>query len=139
MKFCVVGTGYVGLSLSTLISRKYPVVAVDVIEKKAKIWRKDLEGKNGPFYRYSVSVSKKMEDGTYINAYIPIKFSKKSGAPEKIPNGASCSLEGFMSVDSYRDKEGKQVNTATIIAMKVSFDGEDLPDSFEQAEEEIPF
>ena len=34
MKFCIVGTGYVGLSLSTLISRKYPVVAVDVIEKK---------------------------------------------------------------------------------------------------------
>ncbi len=37
MKFCVVGTGYVGLSLSTLISRKYPVVAVDVIEKKVEM------------------------------------------------------------------------------------------------------
>ncbi len=37
MKFCVVGTGYVGLSLSTLISRKYPVTAVDVIEKKVEM------------------------------------------------------------------------------------------------------
>ena len=48
MKFCVVGTGYVGLSLSTLISRKYPVVAVDVIEKKVEmIHLKDLTAVTG--------------------------------------------------------------------------------------------
>ena len=36
MKFCIVGTGYVGLSLSTLISRRYPVVAVDVVAEKVE-------------------------------------------------------------------------------------------------------
>ena len=38
---------------------------MNVSEKKAKIWRKDIEGKNGTFYRYSVSVSRKTQDGKY--------------------------------------------------------------------------
>lgn len=109
---------------------------MNVKENKAKIWRRDIQSKNGEFYRYTVSISKKAEDGSYVNAYMPIKFSKKSGAPEKIENGATCSLEGFMSVDSYRDKEGKVVNTPIIIAMSATFDG---GDSFEQMEEDIPF
>ena len=39
---------------------------MNVSEKKAKIWRKDYQGKNGEFYRYSVSISKKNEDGKYM-------------------------------------------------------------------------
>lgn len=34
MKISVVGTGYVGLSLAVLISRKYEVTAIDIIEEK---------------------------------------------------------------------------------------------------------
>ena len=34
MKFCVIGTGYVGLSLSTLLARKHSVVAVDIVQSK---------------------------------------------------------------------------------------------------------
>lgn len=109
---------------------------MEVKENKAKIWRRDIQGKTGEFYRYNVSVSKKNEDGTWANAYMPIKFSKKSGAPEKISNGATCSFEGFMSVDSHRDKEGRVVNAPIIIAMSATFEGED---SFEQMEEDIPF
>ncbi|MCQ2070094.1 MAG: nucleotide sugar dehydrogenase [archaeon] len=37
MKITVVGTGYVGLSLATLISKKYEVIAVDIIEEKVKM------------------------------------------------------------------------------------------------------
>lgn len=40
MKITVVGTGYVGLSLATLISRKHQVVAVDVVEEKVKMINK---------------------------------------------------------------------------------------------------
>lgn len=113
---------------------------MDIRADKVKVWRKDFEGKNGTFYRYSVSVSRKMEDGKYVNAYIPVVFSKKSGAPEKISNGAVCSIEGFMSVDSYTDKEGKTRNTPQIVVMKVDFeDASEGNDSFEQAEEEVPF
>lgn len=108
---------------------------MNVSEKKAKIWRKDYQGKNGEFYRYSVSVSKKNEDGKYVNAYIPIRFSKKADAPEKIENGAVCSFEGFMSVESFKDKDGNDRNQPMIVVMSVQFEG----DSFEQMEEDIPF
>ena len=108
---------------------------MDVSEKKAKIWRRDYQGKNGEFYRYSVSVSKKNEEGKYVNAYIPIRFSKKADAPEKIENGAVCSFEGFMSVESFKDKDGNDRNQPMIVVMSVKFEG----DSFEQMEEDIPF
>ena len=34
MKICVAGTGYVGLSLATLLSERHEVIALDVIEEK---------------------------------------------------------------------------------------------------------
>lgn len=109
---------------------------MNVSEKKAKIWRKDIEGKNGTFYRYSVSVSRKTQEGKWVNAYIPVVFSKKADAPEKIENGAVCSFEGFVSVDTYKDKDGVERNVPQIVIMSVTFDGED---SFSQMEEDIPF
>ena len=109
---------------------------IDVKADKAKVWRRDFQGKNGEFYKYTASVSRKNDDGGYVNAYIPIRFSKKSGAPEKIENGTMCSFEGFLSVESYKDKDGNERNQPIIVAMSVEFDGED---SFEQIEEELPF
>lgn len=108
---------------------------MNVSEKKAKIWRKNYQGKNGEFYRYSVSISKKTEDGKYVNAYLPIKFSKKADVPEKIENGTVCAFEGFMSVESFKDRDGNERNQPMIIAMSVQFED----DSFEQMEEDIPF
>ena len=112
---------------------------MEVKAQNVKIWRKDIEGKNGTFYRYSVSVSRKMDEG-YVNAYIPVVFSKKSGAPEKISNGAKCDIEGFMSVDSYTDRDGNTRNTPQIVVMKADFkDASEGDDNFEQAEDDIPF
>ena len=109
---------------------------MEVRADKAKVWRKDFTTKDGKeFYRYSVSVSKKTDDG-YVNAYIPVMFSKKSGAPDKIENGSFCAFEGFMSVDSYTDKEGNSRNTPMIVIMKADFGD---TDSFAEAEEDIPF
>lgn len=112
---------------------------MNVSDKNARIWRKEYEGKNGTFYRYSVSVSKKV-DGKYVNVYFPVMFSKKSGAPEKISNGAVCNYEGFMSVDDHKDKDGIPKNTPMIVIMSVEFeDATEGVDSFEMAEVEIPF
>ncbi len=36
MKIAVAGIGYVGLSLATLLSQKYEVVALDIVEEKIK-------------------------------------------------------------------------------------------------------
>lgn len=108
---------------------------MEVSAKRAKIWRKDIEGKNGTFHRYSVGVSKKTPDGKYVNAYIPVVFSKKADAPDVIDNGAMCDFHGFMSVESYTDREGNTRNTPQIVIMSALFDG----DGFEQAEEDMPF
>lgn len=108
---------------------------MEVSAKNAKIWRKDIEGKNGTFHKYTVSVSKKNQDGKYVNAYIPVVFSKKADAPDKIENGALCDFEGFMSVESYTDRDGNTRNTPQIVIMSALFE----EDGFEQAETEIPF
>lgn len=112
---------------------------MDISAKNQKIWRKDVEGRNGTFYRYSVSVSSKREDGSYATVYLPIKFAKKCNAPEKIPNGTECDFSGFLSVDTYRDRDGNEARTLSIVAMNASFAIEDEVDSFEQMESEIPF
>ena len=108
---------------------------MNVSEKNAKIWRKDYQGKNGEFYKYSVGVSGKTADGKTVYAYIPIKFSKKADAPEKIENGTLCDFEGFMSAEAYKDRDGNERRQPIIIVMSVQFDG----DSFKQMEEDIPF
>lgn len=115
---------------------------MNVSEKNCRIWRKDFEGKNGTFHRYSISFRGKKADGSYTPyCYMDIKFSKKSGAPEKITNGATCEFEGFLSADSYTNKDGKEVVTPQIVVTKVKFDGdaEDVGDNFEEMSEEIPF
>lgn len=113
---------------------------MEVSAKNAKIWRKDIQGKNGTFYRYSVSISKKTTDGKFVNAYLPVMFSKKSDAPAVIDNGAVCNFSGFMSVDSYTDRDGNTRNTPQIVIMKVEFDDPTTGvDSFEKAEEDLPF
>ncbi len=112
---------------------------MEVSAKNAKIWRKDIEGKNGTFHKYSVSVSKKTQDGKYVNAYIPVVFSKKADAPDKIENGALCDFEGFMSVESYTDRDGNTRNTPQIVIMSVDFDDITIGTRFEEAESETPF
>lgn len=99
---------------------------------KAKIWRSDIQTEQGEFQAYSIGVSSKNPDGTYANAYLPVRFAKASEAPEKITNGTIADLEGFLSVRNKRD--GK--NEVQLIVMKYTADVED---SFEQLEEEIPF
>ena len=44
MKIAVAGTGYVGLSMATLLSQKHRVVAVDIIPKKVEM----INGRKSP-------------------------------------------------------------------------------------------
>lgn len=112
---------------------------MDIKGKGVRVWRKEIEGKNGTFYRYSVSVSSKRDDGSYANKYMPIKFAKNANMPEKIANGAKCDFSGFLSVE----ERGDSIKEFVIIAMNATLiDGGDPTegvDSFEQLEEDLPF
>ena len=112
---------------------------MEVSAKKAKIWRKDIQGKNGVFHKYTVGISKKTQDGKFVNAYMPVVFSRKAEAPDEIPNGALCDFEGFMSVESYTDRDGNARNTPQIVIMSVEFDDPTIGTSFEEAESDLPF
>lgn len=113
---------------------------MDVSANRVKIWRKDIEGANGKWHRYSVGVSTKTIDGEWKTVYIPIRFAKQADAPEEIPNGAICDFEGFLSVDFFDNKNGEEVKRLQIVAMKVEFEDPTTGvDSFEKAEIEIPF
>lgn len=117
---------------------------MDISGKGVKIWRKEVPGKNGTFYRYSVSIGKKREVGSYANKYMPIKFAKRANMPEKISNGAKCDFSGFLSVEERPDREsGNTISEFVIIAMNATLvDGGDPTegaDSFEQLEDDIPF
>lgn len=116
---------------------------MDISAKNARVWRKDIEGRNGTFYRYSVSVSSKREDGSYANKYMPIKFAKNANMPEKISNGAKCDFSGFLSVEERPNRDGEKTAEFVIIAMRATLtDGGDPSegaDSFAQASEDIPF
>lgn len=116
---------------------------MNISEKGVKVWRKDIEGRNGTFYRYSVGISKKREDGSYINKYMPIRFAQRANMPEKIENGAKIDFNGFLSVDERPDRDGNTITEYIIVAMNASLvDGSDPTggvDSFEAAEDDIPF
>ena len=112
---------------------------MEVSAKRAKLWRKDIQGKNGVFHKYTVGISKKTQDGKFVNAYMPVVFSRKADAPDEIPNGALCDFEGFMSVESYTDRDGNARNTPQIVIMSVEFDDPTIGTSFEEAESDLPF
>ena len=42
MKIAIAGTGYVGLSLATLLSQKHEIVALDVIPEKVDMINKSI-------------------------------------------------------------------------------------------------
>ena len=118
---------------------------MDISGKNVKVWRKDIEGRNGTFYRYSVSVSSKREDGSYTTEYLPIRFAKRANMPERITNGARVNFSGFLSVNERPGMDGNTIKELQIIAMKAELmdadDGDPTEgvDSFEQAEDDIPF
>lgn len=116
---------------------------MNISEKGTRVWRKDIESKNGTFYRYSVSISKKREDGSYANKYMPIRFAKKANMPEKISNGAKCDFSGFLSVEERPDRDGNTITEFVIVAMNATLteggDPTEGVDSFAEAETDIPF
>ena len=114
-------------------------MSINVECKNVKLWKNEHEGRKGTFYTYSVSVSKKMKDGSYKNK--GMKVYPKDGLPNDIPNGAVCDIEGFMTLDVYESRNG-EVSNPMIYANSIKFHDYEAQgdyDSFEQLDEDVPF
>ena len=66
------------------------------IEGKGRVWAKDHDG----WTSYTIGVSSKAQDGTWINAYQPIRFKKGV----KVDNGTDINYKGFATVVKGKEK-----------------------------------
>ena len=94
MKICIVGAGYVGLSLSVLLSQRYQVIALDVIEKKIKLINErkspfvdiELERylKNKKLYlNATINKDEAYSDSEFVIVATPTNYDIESGSFEK--------------------------------------------------------
>ena len=119
-------------------------MSIDVHAKNVKLWKNEREGSRGTFYTYSISISKKMKDGTYKNKGIKLITGRYVVIPQEVPTGALCDIEGFMTLDVYEGRDGEVSNPA-IFATKIMFKDYEANDeyadvdSYEQLDEDVPF
>ena len=76
MKIAIAGTGYVGLSIATLLSQKNEVVALDVIPEKVEL----INNRKSPIHDKKIEESPASALGEYLNI---IKKKSRNGQEEK--------------------------------------------------------
>ena len=123
-----------------------------------KVWRTDKYG----YAQYSISIQKKKENGGYITKYKQVKF--RGGV--EVENGADIIIrDAFPTIDSWKDKTTGELKTKEVWvimdfvyktaapmprnehteqkAQEIEQAAQDLfsdmPDSFQAAEDDIPF
>ena len=129
-------------------------MSINIVGKNEKLWKNERQSRNGgTWFDYSIGVSKKMQDGNYVNTYMKVKFSSKVVVPSELPNGAQMDFEGFLTCDTpYRDRNGQEVKRPMIMVTSAKFhdvhgddeyysENDDFIDidSLAQAADDIPF
>ena len=92
-KIAVAGTGYVGLSIATLLSQHHQVTAVDIVPENVELMKKDIDD--------------------VIDYYITYKGSKKTSMLEDIMNNRKTENE-YLAGDLIRLAEKHGVSTPMI-------------------------
>lgn len=124
---------------------------MNITGEDTRLWVNERQRADGSkWFDYSVGISKKTEDGHYVNTYMKVRFAKSVNIPTDLPNGTKMDYEGFITVDSYTDKEGNEVKRPMAMITKADFyiEGqrpktveysEDQIAGFSAAEEDVPF
>lgn len=124
---------------------------MNVTGEREKLWVNHHEREDGSTWDdYNVGISTKKQDGSYTNMYVRLKFAKAVQLPDKIHNGCFVTFKGFLTVDSYKDKNGNEVKKPMIMAMEATIDDgerkyvpsyDDVAEDygFEMADDSIPF
>lgn len=88
-------------------------------------------------------LSRKNEDGTYTNSYLPVHITSKTEC-EELKEGSLITVNGFLAPKSYVNKDGKTVSYTVLVAKEIqtnekSSEGTDFFESLDSFEEEFPF
>jgi len=105
------------------------------------IWVNEHKTANGNFKTYAISISTKNKDtGEYTNKSMKVKFAKSVEVPENLQSKDKFDFEGFPTLETYTDKDGKQQVQIIVMITDAKFNGEQLGfDEMTQAEDDIPF
>ena len=126
-------------------------IRITTDEYGVRVWRSDRYGHTN----YSVTIQKKKEDGGYITEYKQVKF--RGGV--EIENGTDIIIrDGFPTIDSWNDKNTGELKTKEVwVILDFVYKSaaprsqvretqpvpedmfRDMPDTFQAAEDEIPF
>ena len=86
------------------------------VSGQTMIFRDEHDSLNGKWYSYSAGISSKRQDGTYVNAYMPVRFRKGV----VVENKAKINVkDGFFTVREYESKGEKK---KVIELMVLNFD-----------------
>lgn len=115
-------------------------MSMDINGKNVKLWVNSVQTKDGKtFPSYSVGIGKKNKDGSFTNMYLRVKFGKDVYIPNELPNGAEMDFDGFLTVDSYTDRNGNEVKNPALFITSVQFHNIYDTEGFAEAEADIPF
>lgn len=128
-------------------------IRITTDEFGVRVWRSDRYGHPN----YSISIQKKKDDGDYITEYKQIKF--KGGV--EVENGADIIIrDAFPTIDTWKDKNTGELKKKEVwVIMDFHYrtvaperreenvrpapapqmDLSDMPDTFQAAEDDIPF
>ena len=80
-----------------------------IYASNVRLWKNKHTRKDGsPFFTYTVSHSKKNDDGNFVNKYVRVYFSKDIRVPRDLENGATVGFKGFPVIDIYTTKAGEE-------------------------------
>lgn len=123
-------------------------MSLDISGKNVKLWVNEHEGKNGgKFNSYAISVSRKLQNGEYVNKSVRLTIGKEVYIPDNLGNGATIDFDGFLTLNVYTDRNGNEQREVQIYATSVDFNDLGTPTrndvqeeyTFAEVEEDIPF
>ena len=117
------------------------------ITGKCKVFRNEFQNKNGgTFVKYKIGFSKKLQDGSYDNAYMTAKFRKGV----ELQHMADIDItDSWLTFDKYESKDGKKVTEWALFVNDYSDASPFVPperpaepdydNAFAEADEALPF
>lgn len=113
------------------------------ISGKTMIFRKDHESRDGTWYSYSTTVSSKRQDGSYINAFMDVKFRKGVVVENKSKINVK---DGFIAAREFTANGGQTVQKPELVILEFDLDEpveeevEEEPSGFSAlTDEDMPF